>query len=235
MNVGEEILAVAAREIGYHENAGKRTKYGAWYGMDGVAWCMIFVQWVYHQAGIPLPYKTASCGALLRWYKANQPECVTADPVPGCIVIFDFPCGAATDHTGLYVSRERADTITTIDGNTSGLNQANGGWVQQKTRKWTYARPTFIVPRALRENGKNDEEDDTMRRFQTIEEIKKDAPWAAETVQKLVNRGVIKGSGSNLDLSEDMLRMLVFQDRAGVYEIDLKKLFAALRELLGKA
>ena len=236
MFIGEEILAIAAREIGYHENAGKRTKYGAWYGMDGVAWCMIFVQWVYHQAGIPLPFKTASCGALLRWYKANQPECVTDDPVPGCIVIFDFPGGgAATDHTGLYVSRTSADTVTTIDGNTSGLNQANGGWVQQKARKWTYARPTFIVPRELRENDQNDNEEDTMRRFQTMEEIQKDAPWAVETVQKMVDRGIIKGKGDNLDLSEDMLRVLEYQGRAGVYEIDLKKLFAVLRELLGKA
>ena len=77
--------------------------------------------------------------------------------------------------------------------------------------------------------------EDTMRRFQSIEEIKKDAPWAVDTIQKLITRGIIKGSGGNLDLSEDMLRMLVFQDRAGVYEIDLKKLFAALRELFGKA
>ena len=72
--------------------------------------------------------------------------------------------------------------------------------------------------------------EDTMRRFQSIEEIKKDAPWAVDTIQKLITRGIIKGSGGNLDLSEDMLRMLVFQDRAGVYEIDLKKLFAALRK-----
>ena len=69
-----------------------------------------------------------------------------------------------------------------------------------------------------------------MRRFQTMEEIQKDAPWAVDTIQKLITRGIIKGSGGNLDLSEDMLRMLVIQDRAGVYEIDLKKLFAALRE-----
>lgn len=230
MSVGEEILSIAAREIGYHERDGKRNKYGAWYGMDGVAWCMQFVQWVYDQAGVPLPYKTASCGALLRWYKTNQPECVTDKPVPGCIVIFDFPGGAATDHTGLYVSRKSADTVTTIDGNTSGLNQSNGGWVQQKTRSRSYAKPVYIVPRELLEAKKIDEEDDTVRRFQTIEEIKRDAPWAEETVQKLVNRGVIKGSGSNLDLSEDMLRVLVFQDRAGAYEVNLKKLFAALRE-----
>lgn len=235
MSVGEEILSIAAREIGYHERDGKRNKYGAWYGMDGVAWCMIFVQWVYDQAGVPLPYKTASCGALLRWYKTNQPECVTDKPVPGCIVIFDFPGGAATDHTGLYVSRNSTDTVTTIDGNTSGLNQANGGWVQQKTRSRSYAKPVYIVPRELRETKKNDEEDDTVRRFQTIEEIKRDAPWAEETVQKLVNRGVIKGSGGNLDLSEDMLRVLVFQDRAGAYDVNLKKLFAVMREQDGEA
>lgn len=72
--------------------------------------------------------------------------------------------------------------------------------------------------------------EDYMRRFQSIEEIKKDAPWAEETIQKLINRGIIKGSGGNLDLSEDMLRVLVFQDRAGAYEVNLKKLFAALRE-----
>lgn len=235
MSIGEEILSIAAREIGYHERDGKRNKYGAWYGMDGVAWCMQFVQWVYDQAGVPLPYKTASCGALLRWYKTNQPECVTDKPVPGCIVIFDFPGGASTDHTGLYVSRMSDDTVTTIDGNTSGLNQVNGGWVQQKTRSRSYAKPVYIVPRELRENGKNDEEDDTVRRFQTIEEIKREAPWAEETVQKLVNRGVIKGSGGNLDLSEDMLRVLVFQDRAGAYEVNLKKLFATLREQDAKA
>ena len=77
--------------------------------------------------------------------------------------------------------------------------------------------------------------EDTMRRFQSIEEIKKDAPWAVDTIQKLITRGIIKGSGSNLDLSEDMLRVLVFQDRAGAYEVNLKKLFAALRELYGEA
>lgn len=77
--------------------------------------------------------------------------------------------------------------------------------------------------------------EDTMRRFQSIEEIKKDAPWAVETVQKMVDRGIIKGKGDNLDLSEDMLRVLEYQGRAGVYEIDLKKLFAVLRELYGEA
>jgi len=148
MVTGEEILAVAAREIGYHEGKNKHNKYGEWFGLDGEPWCMEFVQWVYHEAGNDLPLKTASCGSLLRWYKRNQPECITKEPIEGCIVIFDFPKTAYdTDHTGLFV-RTDGVKITTIDGNTGG-DEANGGWVQQRTRTLRYANPTYIIPRGL--------------------------------------------------------------------------------------
>ena len=145
----EEILSVAAREIGYHEGANKHNKYGEWYGMDCCAWCLIFVQWVYHNAGMDLPYKTASCGDLLNWYKRNQPDCISRYPIPGSIVIFDFPGTAyTTDHTGLFVKME-GGKITTIDGNTSNESEGNGGWVQQRTRPLSYANPVFITPRGL--------------------------------------------------------------------------------------
>lgn len=224
-----ELLAVATREVGYHEGGGKRTKYGQWYGMDGVYWCMQFVQWCYAQAGAPLPFKTASCGVLLRWYRSNQPECIVSDPIPGCIVIFDFPGGAATDHTGIFVSRGNygpVPTVTTIDGNTTGLkgtNEANGGWVQQKTRSVNFARPTYIWPRELQsdEDSKlldNEEDVDMQKRYNTMKEIEQGAAWAATTVQKLIARKIIGGNDKGLDLSEDMLRMLVFNDRAGLYK-----------------
>lgn len=145
---GKQILAVAAKELGYHEGAGKRNKFGAWYGMDGVAWCMEFVQWVYAQAGMPLPYKTASCGALLNWYRANQPECIVKDPVPGCVVIFDLPnTRSLTDHTGLFESMN-GQYITTIDGNTSSQNDANGGYVNRRTRRKNYVH-AYIKPKGL--------------------------------------------------------------------------------------
>ena len=218
MTRGETVLAVAAREIGYHEGPGKHTKYGEWYGMDGVPWCMEFVQWCYHEAEFDLPYKTASCGELLRWYQANHPECITDRPVRGCIVIFDFPnTQYVTDHTGLFVKRE-GDYITTIDGNTSGGSNSNGGWVQQRTRKLSYANPTYIVPRGL--------EEVLVKRYDSMAEISDGAPWATDTVAKLINKGYINGrSGirdeqgkpADLDLSEDMLRLLVINDRAGNY------------------
>ena len=149
MVTGEEILAIAAREIGYCRDKSGHNTFGEWFGLDYQPYCMEFVQWVYHQAGLDLPYKTASCGALLRWYKEHQPECVTGNPIPGCIVIFDFPSTAYdTDHTGLFV-KVSDNKITTIDGNTSGGNDSNGGWVQQRTRKLSYANPTYIIPKGL--------------------------------------------------------------------------------------
>lgn len=219
---GEQILAVAARELGYQEGKNKDSKYGAWYGMNHVDWCMIFVQWVYHQAGADLPYKTASCGALLRWYQANQPECVVKEPVPGCVIIYDWPGTAySTDHTGLFVSKT-GTSITSIDGNTSGANDSSGGYVQQRTRPLSYANPVYIVPRELKTGG---EEDEDVKRYNTMEEIAQGAPWAVETVEKLIEGGIIKGSGqtdargnpADMDLSEDMIRVLVWNDRAGLY------------------
>ena len=48
------IVEIARKEIGYIEQAGNKTKYGQWFGLNGVAWCAIFVSWVYYKAGKPL-------------------------------------------------------------------------------------------------------------------------------------------------------------------------------------
>ena len=217
---GEEILRIATAEIGTHAEPVNRVKYNEWYYGKSVSgksypWCMAFVQWIYDQAGIPLPLRTASCGGLLRWYKRNQPECITDNPVRGCVVIFDFPGNSDTDHTGLFVKLENGK-ITTIDGNTSSNSDASGGCVQQRTRTIDYAKPTYIVPRELEE---------AVERFNTIREISDNCPWATETVAKLISKDCIRGNGqkdsqgrpADMDLSRDMLRLLVINDRAGLY------------------
>ena len=214
----KQILDAAARDIGYHEGPNKHNKFGEWFGLDGVPWCMEAVQYWYHEAGADLPHKTASCGDLLRWYREHQPECVTEDPVPGCIVIMDFPGGAPTDHAGVFVKLVDRK-LTTIDGNTSGVNDASGGWVQQRTRTVDYARPVYIVPHELREH--------TMIRYDTMSEIKAAFPWAVPTIDKLIRAGALTGTSgwydgdgypTGLDLSEDMIRTFVICDRAGAYD-----------------
>lgn len=141
----EIVLSYARTELGITESpaGSNRTRYGKWYGLDGQPWCMMFVQWVFHQAGMPLPYKTASCSALLNWYRKNRPGSVVKAPKSGDIVIYNF------GHTGIVESMD-AGTITAIEGNTSpgtAGSQSNGGMVCRRTRKRStvtaYIRPDY--------------------------------------------------------------------------------------------
>lgn len=51
-------------------------------------------------------------------------------------------------------------------------------------------------------------------RYNTVEQC---PDWAKAAVKKLTDKGYINGTDKGLDLSEDMLRLLVINDRAGVY------------------
>ena len=42
--------------------------------------------------------------------------------------------------------------------------------------------------------------------------------WAQPTVKKLVGKGYLQGDGNGLNLDETLLRILVINDRAGVYD-----------------
>ena len=140
MATAEKVLDIARKELGTKESPANsnRVKYNTWYygrEVSGGAypWCMVFVQWVFHQAGVPLPVRTASCGALMNAArKAGQ--WVTKDFRPGDVVIYDFPGGAATDHTGI-IEKVTASGVVAIEGNTSQAgSQSNGGMVCRKTR-----------------------------------------------------------------------------------------------------
>lgn len=146
----EKVLDIARRELGNTESpaGSNRTKYGKWFGLDGYAWCMMFVMWVFAQAGALglLPKKTASCGDLMRAAKAAG-QWVTKDYRPGDVVIYDFPGGAATDHTGI-IERVMLTGVVAIEGNTSQAgSQSNGGMVCRKPRPYSQivgvVRPKF--------------------------------------------------------------------------------------------
>ncbi|WP_295758489.1 CHAP domain-containing protein [uncultured Oscillibacter sp.] len=146
----EKVLSIARGELGNTESpaGSNRTKYGKWFGLDWNPWCMMFVMWCFSQAGALglLPKRTASCGDLMRAAKAAG--CwVTEDYRPGDVVIYDFPGGAATDHTGIIES-VTASGVVAIEGNTSQAgSQSNGGQVCRKSRKYNVivgaVRPKF--------------------------------------------------------------------------------------------
>lgn len=69
------------------------------------------------------------------------------------------------------------------------------------------------------------DEEEMVKRYNTMKEIRRELPWAVETVRKLVDKGAIRGGGekdadgypADMNLSEDMIRTMVFSDRAGAY------------------
>lgn len=137
MVTAKRILDIARAEIGVKESpaSSNRTKYGAAYGWNGVAWCAIFVWWVFRQADADalLPVKTASCWQLMDAAKKSG-SWITKNYQPGDILIYDFPGGGPTDHTGICETVS-GDTVTAIEGNTGVGNDANGGQVMRRTRK----------------------------------------------------------------------------------------------------
>jgi hypothetical protein len=136
-----KVVEIAKKEIGQGEvplNSNK-TKYGKWFGFDGVAWCGIFVSWCYDKAGAPLGnigFKKGFAGcqtAVAHYRKINR---ITTNPVAGNIVFFDWNKDGRHDHTGIFVRWiELNKTFEAIEGNTAVGNDSNGGNVMLRTRK----------------------------------------------------------------------------------------------------
>ena len=137
----EAVLQIAAWQLGVLESpaGSNQVKYNeAFYGrqVSGSAypWCMVFLWWVFREAGFSL-YKTASCTVLRSRYQAAG-QWVTEGYRPGDILLFDFSGKRSrTEHAGLLEQIEADGTLVTIEGNTGSTNDANGGAVQRRWRR----------------------------------------------------------------------------------------------------
>lgn len=220
---GRDVVLLAATQVGISESPpnSNNVRYNTWYYGREVSggsypWCMVFVQWVFAQLGVALPQRTASCGALMRAAQMSG-QWVTADYRPGDVVIYDFPGGAATDHCGIVESVTDSGVVA-IEGNTGSGSDADGGQVQRRSRAFS------VIVGAVRAKDLAEEVTEEMEdRFNTVAGC---PSWAQATVDKLVALGYLTGSSgkvddqgrpADLDLSRDMLRILVICDRAGVF------------------
>ena len=207
----EKVLAVARGELGNTESpaGSNRTKYGKWFGLDGNPWCLMFIMWVFAQAGVKLPLRTASCGELMR--AAREAGCwVATDFRPGDVVIYDFSGKwKTTQHCGI-VEMELPDFgVQAIEGNTSrgGGSQDNGGMVCRKNRAFKY------VIGAVRPVFDPEKEEVAMTIYKTLSDV---PSYYKVAVQKAVNRDALKGTGGGeINVSEDLCRTLTVLDRLG--------------------
>ena len=148
-----DILSIAKKEIGYKESPANsnKTKFGAWYGLDGYAWCVMFVQWVFHQGGVSLPIKTASCTQLMTAAKSSR-VWVTSGYQPGDVVIYDWGGDKVPDHCGI-VESVSGSSVVAIEGNTSVGNDSDGGEVMRRTRSTSQilgaVRPVYKEEKAM--------------------------------------------------------------------------------------
>lgn len=201
----ETTLNIARGELGIKESPpnSNNVKYNTWYygrEVSGSAypWCMAFVQWVFAQAEVPLPVRTASCGALMNAAK-KAGQWVTKDYRPGDVVIYDFPGGAATDHTGI-IEKVTLTGVVAIEGNTSEAgSQSNGGMVCRKTR------PASLIVGVVRPKYEKEDDMDISKwtdaevlalgkRLQTVMGKQAVSPTLAAELAEAKARGITDGS-----------------------------------------
>lgn len=141
------IVRMAKSQVGNRESGNNRTKYGAWYGMNGVAWCAIFVSWVFAKAGSPLPSLQgrgskgfagvqAGAEALRRRGKLYR------TPKVGDIWLRRGPTWQQ-DHTGIVVAVHENGSFTTVEGNASDkvLQRTHGKGDGEKAQSYGFGRP----------------------------------------------------------------------------------------------
>ena len=136
MATAAQLLDIARAELGTKESpaGSNKVKYSTWYGLTG-PWCVMFVMWCCHYAGVELPILTASCSAL-RASAQSAGMWVTGNYRPGDIVIYDWGKDGKPDHCGI-IETVGGSSVVAIEGNTAIGNDSNGGEVMRRTRTLT--------------------------------------------------------------------------------------------------
>lgn len=186
------------------------------------AWCSTFVSAMSILCGLTdiLPTE-CGCGRHISLFQKldSWVEDDAYVPSPGDVIFYSWndsgngDCTAGADHVGIVTACD-GKTITVIEGNIS--NAVGYRYIPVNGR---YIRG-FGVPKfeKLAEEGEE-------MRYNTLADLKADkynAPYYLPTVEKLLQKGILRGKGGEgdetvLDLGEDAIRVLVTLDRAGVY------------------
>ena len=149
----EDVIAIAKKEIGYKEGTNNDTKYGVWYNLNHQPWCMMFIQWCFHQVKADkLILRTAGCEAFEAW-AVKEKLIVPIDKIQaGDILLFDFDKSGKAEHVELATDGmdNKTHLVPTIGGNTApdhvGANQSNGDGVYAKVRATSVIR-TVVRPK----------------------------------------------------------------------------------------
>lgn len=136
MRAGDRAVDILAADIGPAEDppGSNRTKYGAYWGLDGQPYCAMGVAWAYVQAGAPLAIGDGGFWAYVPFgYEyARQRGEFTDSPQRGDVVLY----GDAGDqtHTGLFEAWTGPGEFTAIEANTASDDDTDGIYVARRHR-----------------------------------------------------------------------------------------------------
>lgn len=150
----QSVLDTAQSQLGTTESPpnSNLTAYGAWYSpsLNGQKWCAMFVSWVFHHAGHPLgliqtKHGIHHCQSAHNYYQEKGR--LTAHPMPGDIVLYDWEGNGHADHIGIFKCWTSASEMAfeAYEGNTSKGNNSDGGKVMIRVRSRNLVK-SFINP-----------------------------------------------------------------------------------------
>lgn len=231
MGTLKTLLDIAIKEVGTYESPpnSNKVKYNTWYYKREVSgpdypWCMVFCQWVFNQAGVAVPQRTASCSELLYAAKRHNVYVNKYHLQPGDLILYSFGRTLnPADHCGILKSIDGIK-IEVIEGNTAPANDTNGGEVMIRHRitdKVVGAfRPIFDreedldMTKAEFLKSLSDKEayellQKAMKHANTLGETIKDGAMDKAKAKKIINDGMPQG----LVTREQMATIL---DRSGI-------------------
>lgn len=134
-------LDIARAEIGTDEApfGSNCQKYGAWYGMNCVPWCAIFLSWCISHAGHPWKYSYVP-NIYADAVRGRNGMSLTYHPEPGDIVTYTLH-GTRDAHTAFFDGWIDSYNFHDLGGNTGPVNISNGGSVlrQQRNRSQVHS------------------------------------------------------------------------------------------------
>jgi len=147
----ENALNAAIGYLGLKESpsGSNRTKFGAWYGMDGSPWCAMFVTYCFEvDAGGSQSFSRGSKYAYVPYVVSAARGgtgglTTTSSPIPGDLVCYDWDRDGTFDHIGIF-EKGTPSSFSAIEGNTSTSNNSNGGEVMRRQRSTSQAGIVFV-------------------------------------------------------------------------------------------
>jgi hypothetical protein len=139
----QKLLKWALGEQGVKEHpfGSNMQKYGAWYGMNGVPWCAIFISFGMHVVNKSWRYSYVPSVVQDAMYGRNGMH-LTLHPQPGDLVSYTFH-GTRDAHIAIFHSWIDSYNFFDVGGNTGPINMSNGGEVLKQERH-TYQVSHFI-------------------------------------------------------------------------------------------